>query len=136
MAEPPCTWRSTDLKCGRAPKNAAASSAIRCSRSSGVPSDRGSVLQLGEPLVGPAAEDLGDKVLLAVEEFVDRRRRIARKVADAAQRAVPQAVFAKDPFCGVEDFRHGFRAARSAALTAHLRPSRIGHGDHHNHFSP
>ena len=96
----------------------------------------GGVLQLGEPLVGPAAEGLGDKVLLAVEELVNRRRRITRKVADAAQRAVPQAVLAEDPFCGVEDFRHALRAARSAALTAHFRPRRVGHGPTLNHVSP
>jgi hypothetical protein len=55
----------------------------RCTRGAGGPS------QLAEVFVGAAVDGFGDQVLLAVEEFVDRRRRIAGQVGDAAQRAVP-----------------------------------------------
>src|SRR5271170_2793767 len=92
-----------------------------------------SLCQLNQILVTAPVEYLGDEVLLAVEELVDRCRGVPRQVADPAQRAVPQPVFAKDPFCGVEDLGSVLGAAGGAPLAAYLRASRISHDAHHNH---
>src|SRR5580692_9179612 len=83
--------------------------------------------QLGEVLVAAPVEDLGDEVLLAVKELVDRRCRVPRQVGDSAERAGPQPVFAEDQFGGVEDLASVLRAAGSAALAAQLGASRIRH---------
>ena len=89
--------------------------------------------ELNEILVAAPGEYLGDEVLLAVEELVDRCRRVTRQVGDPSQRAGPEPVFAKDPFCGVEDLASVLGAAGGAPLAAYLRASRISHGAHHNH---
>src|ERR1700722_12643535 len=101
------------------------------------PAQRGSrgsrrLSELIEILVAASGEYLGDEVLLAVEELVDRRGRVARQVGDSSQRAGPEPVFAKDPFCGVEDLASVLGAAGRAPLAADLCARRIGHGAHHN----
>src|ERR1700730_8975558 len=91
-----------------------------------------SLSQLNEILVAAPVEYLGDEVLLAVEELVDRCRRVPRQVGDPAQRAAPEPVSAKDPLRGVEDLGPALGAAGGAPLAAYLRASRISHGAHHN----
>src|ERR1700729_1908502 len=89
--------------------------------------------ELNEILVAAPDEYLGNEVLLAVEELVDRCRRVPRQVGDSSQRAGPEPVFAEDPFCGVEDLASVLGAAGGAPLAAYLSASRISHGAHHNH---
>src|SRR5271154_649685 len=91
--------------------------------------------ELNEILVAAPGEYLGDEVLLAVEELVDRCRRVPRQVGDSSQRAGPEPVFAEDPFCGVEDLASVLGAAGGAPLAAYLFAGRISHGGHHKHFA-
>src|SRR3984957_20722433 len=100
------------------------------------PAQRGSrgsprLSELIEILVAAPGQYLGDEVLLAVEELVDRCRRVARQVGDSSQRAGPESVFAEDPVGGVEDLASVLGAAGGAPLCGARPAGRISNHPPH-----
>ena len=126
MVASPRTWRISRRKYGRSSKKVTVSSMSTCSFSSGVRSASATARMIGEQLVAPSRQGLGQEMLLVLEEEVDGGRRESGLVCDLPQGPIVYAACTEDLFGRIEDV-DPVLAALGLALGPTLGPAvRLG----------